>query len=587
LAAYNKRMLKLLSQSAFPRGISIQSDTIEQAALRTEEKLEADEAILFDAVSTYKHMRSKFPILIKRGSQLTAIQLRTKAFSSRKHRLMKQGHEIHARWQRYLVDFAYQLYILKKEYPDYSVLPLLIFPDKSGYAQTSKLPQLLQQKKDNSSLKNISVPNQQLLVKLDVSEPISQIQNSTAFAKQHFPRPSFSETLAFLRDTYVQQKKIAPEIGNKCKKCEFRLSANAKEEAKASGFDECWTPARSTLNGEADHVFNLIGPGKRKWIENGKYYQQQVDEPSLPSLEVIKQPDRPITEKMRQALQIYKSRGHQVPREIIRPALAKELRRWEYPIHFLDFEAGNYAIPLRAGRHPYHLIIYQFSCHTLYHDGSWQHHQWVDKLNSDYPSYELVRRLMKVPDINEGTIVQYSNFERYALKTIRNELKEESAMVPDSKWLIQWLESLLNRNDSTQPQPPYMVDLNRQVSRFYYNSNMSDSLGLKEILHAVMCQSSFLEAKYSQPYCSHNFDNFIWWQTDNMDNVKDPYMLLQQDEKMKVGRGIEAMTLFGKLMAGTLSKKERKKSLKSLLRYCELDTLAMMMIYEHWKQRFK
>src|SRR5699024_8780588 len=142
-----------------------------------------------------------------------------------------------------------------------------------------------------------------------------------------------------------------------------------------------------------------------------------------------------------------------------------------YPIHFLDFEAGNYAIPLRAGRHPYHLIIFQFSCHTLYHDGGCQHHQWVDMLNSDYPSYELVRRLMKVPDINEGTILQYCNFERYALKTIRNELKEESAMVPDSKWLIQWLESLLNRNDSTQPQPPYMVDLNRQVSRFYYNSN--------------------------------------------------------------------------------------------------------------------
>ena len=27
---------------------------------------------------------------------------------------------------------------------------------------------------------------------------------------------------------------------------------------------------------------------------------------------------------------------------------------------------------------------------------------------------------------------------------------------------------------------------------------------------------------------------------------------------------------------------ERKKIVEGLLRYCELDTLAMVMIYEHW-----
>src|SRR5699024_836054 len=224
---------------------------------------------------------------------------------------------------------------------------------------------------------------------------------------------------------------------------------------------------------------------------------------------------------------------------------------------------------------------------TLHKDGSWKHHQWIEEFDSEYPNYELVRQLMQVPGINEGTIIQYSNFERNALKVIRSELQEESEMIPDSQWLIQWLETLIGRHDSTHAQPPYIADLSRQVRHYYYNSNMSNSLSIKDVLPSVMSQSSFLKEKYSRPYNSSNFDQFIWWRSGEDDNVKNPYDLLQEGVKWNVQRGTEAMTLYGKLIAGDLSKKEQKRCYRSLLRYCELDTIAMMMIYEHWKHTMK
>ncbi|HLR25755.1 MAG TPA: DUF2779 domain-containing protein, partial [Fodinibius sp.] len=505
---------------------------------------------------------------------------------SRKHHLWNQKGEIHSRWRKYLIDFAYQLYILKQQYPDYSLLPLLVLPDKSGSAQTSGLPQLLNVEKQNKIASNIPIGNQQLLAKLDVSEPISQIHNSSEFARKNLPKDSFSESLDFLREVYLQKRKVEPQIGTKCQRCEFRLPPG-REAEKPSGFDKCWTPEKNALDGRADHIFDLIGSGTKRRIADRIFYQQQIDSSELPSAGEIVQRNGRITEKMRQALQVHKTQGREVPQEIIRPALAKELRRWEYPFHFLDFEAGNYAVPIRAGRPPYHLVVFQFSSHTLHKDGSWEHHQWIEEFDSEYPNYELVRQLMQVPGINEGTIVQYSNFERNALKVIRSELQEESEMIPDSQWLIQWLEALIQRHDSTHSQPPYIADLSRQVRQYYYNSNMNNSLSIKDVLPSVMAQSSFLKEKYSHPYSSSNFDQFIWWRSGEGDKIQNPYDLLQEGVERNVQRGTEAMTLYGKLIAGDLSKKEQKRCYRSLLRYCELDTLAMMMIYEHWKHKMK
>ncbi len=43
------------------------------------------------------------------------------------------------------------------------------------------------------------------------------------------------------------------------------------------------------------------------------------------------------------------------------------------------------------------------------------------------------------------------------------------------------------------------------------------------------------------------------------------------------------MVAYAKMQFTEMSEEEREAITKGLLKYCELDTLAMVMIWEHWK----
>ena len=47
--------------------------------------------------------------------------------------------------------------------------------------------------------------------------------------------------------------------------------------------------------------------------------------------------------------------------------------------------------------------------------------------------------------------------------------------------------------------------------------------------------------------------------------------------------GGAALTAYGKIQYTDMSEEEREDIAEALKRYCELDTLAMVMIYEHLK----
>lgn len=585
-AGYNKQLLKSLTRSIYPAGKYVDGDSIEESAARTGQYLNAPEIVIFDAIFTYRQMMAKLPLVVKDGQRLTVFEVQTKAFSSRKHQLLDPKGDIPSKWRKYLLGFAYQLYILKKAYPGCSVLPLLVLPNKSGYAQTDGLPALLKPfETPGATPPEVPGANQQLLAKLDVREPVRRMWEDPGFAEEYLPKPSFSQSVEYLREIYLQEQKVDPEVGYKCRNCEFYIGQAQQSEGAKSGFEECWEPKRPREAGDdPDHVFKLMGPGTRQLMEREIFYQRNIDNGDIHSVTSITEGEGRITETMRRALQIHKTTSTEVPTEIMRVPLRKELRRWDYPLHFLDFEAGNYAVPVRAGRPPYHLVVFQFSCHTLRKDGDWQHHQWIDSPDNGYPNYELIRRLMDIPDISNGTIVQYSNFERNALKIIRRELRDEAEMVPDSLRLLQWIEDIIGRNDSNHPPSPYLADLSRLVKNFYYNSEMENSLSIKDVLQSVMTRSDYLAQTYSQPYNSENFEDIIWWQSGSSGKAKNPYTILQESGSDAVRRGTEAMCIYGKLITGNMSKKEKSAHRESLLRYCELDTLAMVMIYQHWKQ---
>lgn len=58
-------------------------------------------------------------------------------------------------------------------------------------------------------------------------------------------------------------------------------------------------------------------------------------------------------------------------------------------------------------------------------------------------------------------------------------------------------------------------------------------------------------------------------------------LLTEEDE---IREGGAAMTAYARLQFEEMSDYEREAIRAALLKYCELDTLAMVMIYEGWRE---
>ena len=95
---------------------------------------------------------------------------------------------------------------------------------------------------------------------------------------------------------------------------------------------------------------------------------------------------------------------------------------------------------------------------------------------------------------------------------------------------------------------------------------------------------------------SKNFQNFIWIQKDEDGNIKDPYKLLPKifedidaedeqkllNESEELRNGAAAMTAYARMQFSHMGSSEKESLTKALLKYCELDTFAMVLILEEW-----
>jgi hypothetical protein len=139
------------------------------------------------------------------------------------------------------------------------------------------------------------------------------------------------------------------------------------------------------------------------------------------------------------------------------------------------------------------------------------------------------------------------------------------------------------------------------VKDYYYDPYTKGSNSIKDVLPAVLHSSEFLRKKYSEPLSeinltSKNFDStHVFMELENEKPVS-PYKLLpplfenwnQEDldktvtEIEGISDGGAALTAYGKLQFEEVSDEEREAIESGLLKYCELDTLAMVMIYEYF-----
>lgn len=201
-----------------------------------------------------------------------------------------------------------------------------------------------------------------------------------------------------------------------------------------------------------------------------------------------------------------------------------------YPLYFIDYETCQYAIPEYDKTKPYQQIPFQYSLHIIPEEGApIEHKEYLADVNDD----DLIRTfaLSMIEDMPEyGSVIVYNK----AFEATRN--KEIGEMYPDLKSEME----RINNN---------MVDLMVPFrNRDYYTKEMKGSYSIKYVLPALYPNNPDL--------------NYL-----NLDLVHN---------------GGEASAAF--LGLKDKSPEEQVKIRESLLRYCELDTYAMVKIWEKFRE---
>jgi hypothetical protein len=232
--------------------------------------------------------------------------------------------------------------------------------------------------------------------------------------------------------------------------------------------------------------------------------------------------------------------------------------------------------------------------------------QWINTEVGHFPNFDFVRALKSELEHDEGTIFRYAAHENTILNTIHNQLQESA--VKDKDVLCDWIKTITKSTGGSVEKwtgERNMIDMRDLVLKYYFNPLTKGSNSLKYVLPAVLNTSDYLKGKYSQPVYgtdkikSLNVCDWQWVQIQPDGSVKNPYEVLPRihndidnesldefllDEEAGIADGGAAMVAYARIQFTEMSAEERKKVVDALLRYCELDTLAMVMLFEAWRE---
>jgi hypothetical protein len=274
---------------------------------------------------------------------------------------------------------------------------------------------------------------------------------------------------------------------------------------------------------------------------------------------------------------------------------------WRYPLHFIDFETSAVALPFHGGMRPYEQVAFQFSHHVMHADGRVVHQsQFLNAKPGALPNFEFIRALQQALSADDGTVFMWSPHENTILNKISDQLQSRSDAPADSKNLRDFALSL------TKTGSRAMVDLCELAKKAYFHTSTKGSSSIKKVLPAVLSASPQLRARYAQPIYgdpnlmpSLNYRNFAWCSSGADGQALDPYERLRElgaqllGEEVRPGEdpddlaiceGGAAATAYARLQFESLAPDARKHLEQALLRYCELDTLAMVMVVQGWQE---
>lgn len=201
------------------------------------------------------------------------------------------------------------------------------------------------------------------------------------------------------------------------------------------------------------------------------------------------------------------------------------LSKLTYPLYFLDFETFQNAVPQFKDQKAYQQIPFQYSLHYYKRKGGKLYHsEFLGKEGTD-PRRALAEQLVHDIPLDVVTLAYNMSFEKTVIKNLAEQFDD-------------LYEHLMNIHDNIDD---LMIPF---AKRWYYSYEMHGSYSIKKVLPALFPNDPELD--YSKLDLVH--------------------------------KGDEAMLQFNLLT--TYDEEQKAKMREALLRYCELDTYAMVKIYQ-------
>lgn len=546
------------------------SNSSEIASNETENWLKNDVVTICGAVIKYDNLLTRIPILVKEREKLTIIQVHGKL------RKESEGDEIRPGIRkrsivRYLLKAAYRLEVLKCRYPDGNVNIDFYFPQKHFKSSIDNLA-LFNQKESNRVNNELS----NLFKKVRATGAVERVHQEIPADLSHetFTNRTVADAIQSIEKLMESEYRPPVNRHHSCKYCEFRLS-------NKDDVDGCWIQFFNVdnIHHPEKHIYELIGQGNNSASEKGIYYQEQAElSRSFRSLDDLIDKQHPtITILNRRNLQVLQARDHDVPSLWLKNRV-KSLDELSYPLHFLDFEAATYALPMKKGATPYTPVYFQFSCHTLRENGELIHTEWLDLQNENiHPHKEFARQLGEIPDIFEGTIMQYSPFEKQGVNRLIADFKQHREKYQDE------LEILEKIRTSNFPGYKYrFFDVSKVIREYYFNEFLKDSLGLKQVLKSIL---KWEESSTFIDFFDEEMNKMLLALKGEQQNRSklDPYRNIQSHE-FTISDGSDAMNSWLALKNGLLTEEEKRVIPGILKKYCALDSYALYVIFKHLKR---
>ena len=621
-----------LAKLMFPGGVEVTDIDHIEALCKTAEHLAKDNIAIFEAAlaDSVTHTRYfvRVDVLRIQGNTLDIIEVKSKSFDPNDEKFFKTSRGFNGKTLPYLLDVAFQTHVARLAMPDFITRSFLLLPNKEKATTVDGLNQMFPIKKVDRKTGRVTCEPLPGLKAEDLGEPLLELLDVTDMVDKLLQMvheiPGMAGTVEQLSEQLYEvlcnPKAMRAPVQSQCKSCEYRMPSG---HSLRSGFHECWRESVDSARldtGEPLVVDLWDGRRTKAWMLAGKRF---VSELTPDDLSLATEPDK-LTRTHRQWLQISGEGLNPDGYWFNANLFAREMESWQWPINLIDFETSRTALPFHRGGKPYGLVAFQWSHHVLHEDGRLEHvDDFLMTEPGKLPNVAFLKSLRQSLSRNAGSVMMWSPYENSVLNGLLDTLASEMTLagIDENEHnalyqeLLEFVESLTVKKQGDKilhKGNRAMVDLCELSSDGFFHKRAGGSNSIKKVLPAMLTASEFLRDLYSQPiygsvdqpsvtasaFNSRNFkEPMAWWQLDGSGQVIDPYQLLppvfadvdvrESDDDSVINQGGAAAAAYGRLQLEDVSGETREAWRGALLKYCELDTLAMAMIVQGWRAWLK